>query len=233
MFEVLANALPAVVNWFGAEQQNRRQADAAEAANTFSAQQFATRYQTSVSDMKSAGLNPMLAYSQGGGSPPSGVQANVPANSLASANSGYWAAQVAKAQVNNTEADTTVKRAQAMLTEAQIGATDASADQSRANIAFMEVQSKKIMEEVKNIPTEGKRLHAMIDNLIHTADLAREQGQSQAQVRANLEAITRKVAAETGLTLFDLKAAQDMGNLGREAGQLKPIFDILRSVLRR
>lgn len=230
MFESLISG---ALGWLGAEQQNRRQADAAEAANTFSAQQFATRYQTTVADMQAAGLNPMLAYSQGGGSPPSGVQANVPANSGAAASSGYWASKVAQAQIQNTEADTTVKNAQAMLTEAQIGATGASADQSRASIAFMETQSRKILEEVKNIPTEGKRLHAMIDNLIHTADLAREQGQSQAQVRSNLEAITRKVAAETGLTLYDLQAAKDLGNLGREAGQVKPIFDILRSILRR
>lgn len=43
---------------------NRRQED----QQAFNAQQFATRYQTTVKDMQAAGLNPMLAYSQGGGS---------------------------------------------------------------------------------------------------------------------------------------------------------------------
>ena len=57
----LSDAFQGALSWFGAEQQNRRQADAAEAANTFSAQQFASRYQTTTADMKAAGLNPMLA----------------------------------------------------------------------------------------------------------------------------------------------------------------------------
>lgn len=67
MFESLVNA---AAGWFGAEQQNRRAADAAEQAQGFSAAQFASRYQTTVKDMQAAGLNPMLAYSQGGGFSP-------------------------------------------------------------------------------------------------------------------------------------------------------------------
>ncbi len=54
----------------GGERRNDAQAEQAAAANAFSAQQFATRYQTTVKDMEAAGLNPMLAYSQGGGVSP-------------------------------------------------------------------------------------------------------------------------------------------------------------------
>lgn len=229
----LGGLASSALSWLGGELQNRRSADSAQQAQGFSAQQFASRYQTTVSDMQAAGLNPMLAYSQGGGSPPSGVTANVPANSGAAASSAYWSSKVAEAQVENTEADTSVKRAQAMLTEAQTGATGASADQSRASIAFMETQGKKILEEIRNIPTEGKRLQALVHQIYESADLMRSQGKTQVQVRDNLEALTRKAVIEGDLGKLDVDAAKSLDNIGREAGQLKPIFDLLLRLIRR
>ena len=47
-----------------------------EDAQDFSAQQFSQRYQTTVKDMQAAGLNPMLAYSQGGGTAPTSSAAS-------------------------------------------------------------------------------------------------------------------------------------------------------------
>ena len=49
---------------------NSAAADRQEAAQSFSAQQYANRYQTQVADMKAAGLNPMLAYTQAPGNSP-------------------------------------------------------------------------------------------------------------------------------------------------------------------
>ena len=60
----------------GIDANNARQ-DAAEAANQFSANQYATRYQTQVKDLQAAGLNPMLAYMQAPGSAPVGQQYQV------------------------------------------------------------------------------------------------------------------------------------------------------------
>lgn len=68
---VAPSVIGGVANIFGGQQRNQSSIDQANAANAFSAQQFATRYQTTVADLEKAGLNPMLAYGQGGGSPPS------------------------------------------------------------------------------------------------------------------------------------------------------------------
>lgn len=74
---IVAAVAPAVIGGamdiFGGQQTNQTSKDLANQANAFSAQQYATRYQTTVKDLEAAGLNPMLAYGQGAGSPPSAV----------------------------------------------------------------------------------------------------------------------------------------------------------------
>lgn len=74
---VIAAVAPAVIGGaldvYGQQKTNQTSIDLANQANAFSAQQYATRYQTTVKDLEAAGLNPMLAYGQGAGSPPSAV----------------------------------------------------------------------------------------------------------------------------------------------------------------
>ena len=78
-----------------------------------------TKYQRTMADMKAAGLNPMLAYSQGASGAPSGAQANV-TNVADSAmrgaegltNSARTGALM-KEQLTNLEMDTKLKVAQA------------------------------------------------------------------------------------------------------------------------
>lgn len=232
---VLGSLVSGAIGWFGAEQQNRRQADAAEAAQAFSAQQFATRYQTTVADMKAAGLNPMLAYSQGGGSPPSGVQANVPANSGSAAVSGYQAARVNKAQADlleaqksNVDEDTRNKAVMPWLTMAQTDAAGASASASRANVNFMETQAEKIKLELKNVPKEGDRLDALVRQLAASRELLLKQGLTQDQAMQQMKWLAVKTMHESDLAGLDVKSALAFDNIGRDAAQVKPILDLLK-----
>ena len=71
------------MNYLGTSAQNQQSAANLATSNQFAADQFASRYQTTVKDLQAAGLNPMLAYSQGGGSPPSSAGVAPVQNKLA------------------------------------------------------------------------------------------------------------------------------------------------------
>jgi len=65
------------------------------------------------------------------------------------------------------------------------------------------------------------------------AQLMSAQNTTEAQRQTVLQNQAKLILAQTGLAHLDLKAAESFGNLGREAGQLKPVVDIIRSLLRK
>ena len=113
------------------DQINAAQANQAS-ANAFSASQYASRYQTTVKDLMAAGLNPMLAYSQGAGNSPTAQAAptfnkwsQASGHISEAATKAIGAANVAmdtqqkNANVTNTIAATTLTEQQAKLVDAQ------------------------------------------------------------------------------------------------------------------
>jgi len=218
------------LNFLGGQLTNQARADQAQEQMGFQERMSNTAYQRQVADLNAAGLNPMLAYIKGGGaSTPPGAMAQLENPALA-ATSGYQtAATVGKtyAETENVEADTANKRANQFLIAAQTDVAGASADEKRQNINNLEIQAKKISEEIKNIPLEGDRLIALAKNLTASTSLINDQAKTEQQRAIQTKWLAVKTMIESDLVTFDRDAIVQAGNFGKEFGQYKPAIDIL------
>lgn len=119
---LMSAGISSALSYLGTQDTNQTRMDIANQANAFSAQQYATRYQTQVKDMEAAGLNPMLSYMQSPGSSPTGQQAQVE-NPMASATEAFHQSKqrdLLSAQVRKVDAEAKVSDEQAKLIAQQV-----------------------------------------------------------------------------------------------------------------
>lgn len=155
------------LNLLGGSSQNQSAWDISQAANAASAQMAAeqmafqermraTQYQTAVEDLKKAGLNPMLAYTQGGAGTPAGAMGQAHTapvrNVLGEATSAFMNAM-------QTDADVAVKNAAATNTSAQTIKTEADTIRTAAEIG-------KILEDTKVSTQTYKNMQEALNKLI-------------------------------------------------------------------
>lgn len=237
MFEAFGNVLG---NLAGDLIQNDMRTSAAREQTDFQERMSSTAYQRAVADMKAAGLNPMLAYRNGGASSPPGAMPQMefsPARATQAAVASAQAANVKAdtenkiATADNIRAQTDVLRQQSGNIAADTYLKGVSATQISSNINLLEHQAKKISEEIKNIPLEGDRLQALVKNLGAEYELIKNRTASEEQRASQLKWLAVKTMSESDLAALDVQAAMQFENFGREYKQYAPIIELLKSIL--
>jgi len=155
---LLAAALPALIGGVasaGGAMLANAQADAASKRQMdFQKETLQHQYQWGMADMKSAGLNPILAYRQGGAGSAGGssyTPQNVGAAAVQGGSTAVSSAIQARAQesqLENIAADTSLKQAQDKTQAALQVQALASAQQANANSALAVTQAAKTRAEI-------------------------------------------------------------------------------------
>jgi len=175
-----------VLGFMGQQSTNQKNWDIANAANLQSAanareqmdfqeRMRATQYQTAIDDMKKAGLNPMLAYSQGGAGVPTGAAGSVSTakmeNALGAGVSGYQQLATNNADLDLKASQTSATSAQAIKTEADTIQTKALTLKAAEDTALstqqktnLEAQIRKLDEEIANLRATRGLTHAQTTN---------------------------------------------------------------------
>lgn len=136
----------------GANEEQHRLSDAAGRQQDFQERMRATQYQTSVADMRAAGLNPAMMYDRGG--PGAGTLSGANAGAPRSSQGVDFAAQAsATAAARSMDADAELKKAQAAEVTARTATYPVQIDKVRQDIA-------ESQEKIRNLIANSSAQYA-------------------------------------------------------------------------
>jgi len=226
----------------GQQEANQTNRQIAADNTAFQERMSNTAYQRQVKDMEAAGLNPMLAYTKGGGaSTPSGSIATV-SNPSASAVSAYHSS--ASARESQARTQTESKRpaqvvAQTRETESKIPLNEAHVDKVAQEINNLKTENDKAKALILNIHQEGQNLLKQNWNLTEVGnhlrksiELMGDQINNFHAITANTNVLTEINRIEEQLKRLDLSSAQKFDNFGRDAAQMKMFLEVFKAIVR-
>lgn len=137
-----AAAIGGIASYMGQESANKANAAQADKQMQFQKESRETAYQTAVKDMQAAGLNPMLAYQQGGAGNQPGASAQMQSSLGAGVNTAFQymdklqqtkntqsQQELIHSQIDDTNASAVLKRATAITEAYRPGLTQAQTNE--------------------------------------------------------------------------------------------------------
>lgn len=197
----------------GTAEQNALNIAQSKEARDWAANQRATAYQTTIQDLKKAGLSPMLAYSQGASSnvaapgvPNQESPIKVGINSGLRSQEVMNQTQLVKAQIGNTQASTELNlanaeksRREASLATAQEAKTMQDVTESDSRIFLNDKQRERIGYEINEITSrydlnlrESLRVTELTNNAVKEGRLI-DANVENTKVRTAVERINQKL----------------------------------------
>lgn len=217
-------AIAGAAGLVGGVMKNQGSVAQSDRQRTWESEMRDTQYQTAVRDMKAAGLNPMLAYSQGGaGTPASGMAQieDVVSPAVNSAVSTYQAGIAAQQQKQQIEQS----KAQTELIQAQAAATNATADNTRIDTVMKQAQTRYWDVMAPKVIADTNLSKAEKSKALQAISLMKLQG-------FDVIASTGNKNVDTVLKNLQANQYQAYSNFyGSKEGQLSPYVDFsLRSL---
>lgn len=211
---------------------NRAAAREASKARDFTADQYARRYRITMADMRQAGLNPMLAYSQGVGSSPTGAMAQqgdfgggAAGNIIAQAKIRESQKRQADTQseqntatAKNLDQDTKLKITQERKTNAEI-------NQVKSQTATEFQRQQHVGAQAALTTSQNRRIEDEIRSLAAKTSLTKDQ---QRLLKEEIIRMVRSGSGQVGKTIDDL--LKSFGNFS--AWSAKSISDLAEQILK-
>lgn len=205
---------------------NKQKAKQAEAQRNWEEEMSSTAYQRAVADMQAAGLNPMLAYSQGGASTPGGAMAAPPENAVASGvGSAMQAMQVMQGMQQMTQSEEQTKNIAAMT------------DKIRSETIEHSINSARASEELRNV-TNSADERAQLARVAASSSqraaglLDAESAGSGTRAGNAWEADVRRRKAEASLSELEIPEKKSSAQFFEGIGQAQPGMRMLLELIR-